>query len=58
MTDFALPQALGIIGLVIGSIGYFAMIRRRAGDRSEAAREHALQESGLRGLVRVMLADR
>jgi hypothetical protein len=57
MTDL-LPHVLGFAGLLIGSLAYFAMIRRRAGERTWAAEERALQESGLRGLVRVLLADR
>lgn len=47
-----LVQALSLVGLAIGTFGYFLLVRRRCNERYQAS---AAASSGLQGLVRVML---
>lgn len=49
-----LAQALSVVGLALGTIGYGLLMRRRRDERIEAS---ATAASGLQGLVRVMLRD-
>jgi hypothetical protein len=50
----AAVQLLSIVGLAVGAADYALLIRRRAAVRR---RLEWAQQSGLQGLVRVMLAD-
>jgi hypothetical protein len=51
-------QLLAACGLVIGTVDYALMIRRRAAMRRQWREAMAAQEAGLHGLVRVLLVDR
>ena len=48
-------HVMAAMGLVIGTIDYLLLIRRRARMRRQLESSHAV---GLQGLVRVLLADR
>ena len=52
-----LVQLMTLVGLMGATIQYSHLIRRRAVRRKRAAFQHALDESGVRGLVRVFLVD-
>ena len=49
---------LSTIGLVLGTVDYSLLVRRRAVQRRRMRELEATQETGLQGLVRVLLADR
>lgn len=51
-------QLLAACGLVIGTVDYAVMVRRRAAMRRRWRDRAAAQDSGLQGLVRVLLIDR
>ena len=51
-------QLLAACGLVIGTVDYALLVRRRAAMRRQWREAAAAQEAGLHGLVRVLLADR
>lgn len=51
-------QLLAACGLVIGTVDYALMVRRRATMRRLWREAAAAQEAGLHGLVRVLLVDR
>jgi predicted MarR family transcription regulator len=51
-------QLLAACGLVIGTVDYALMVRRRAHQRRLWREAAAAQEAGLHGLVRVLLIDR
>lgn len=53
----ATAQLLTVLGLVLGTVDYALLIRRRGEARRREAALHAVQLTGLQGLVRVMLAD-
>ena len=46
---------LAAVGLVIGTVDYSLLVRRRARSRRQ---QRAAQDIGLQGLVRVLLVDR
>ncbi|MGH6914130.1 MAG: hypothetical protein ACREH3_10535, partial [Geminicoccales bacterium] len=50
-------QLLGAMGLLIGALDYTLLIRRRAEARRRARDAESVEQSGLQGLVRVLLAD-
>ncbi len=50
-------QLLAACGLVIGTVDYALMVRRRAAMRRHWREVAAAQQAGLQGLVRVILAD-
>lgn len=52
----ATAQLLTVLGLVLGTVDYALLIRRRGEARRREAALHAVQLTGLQGLVRVMLA--
>ena len=56
-TQLLLGQLLSLAGLLRGTVEYCEIIRRRAGLRLLEAERRAAQESGLRGMVRVFLAE-
>jgi predicted MarR family transcription regulator len=49
---------LAACGLVIGTVDYALMVRRRAAERRHWREAAAAQAAGLHGLVRVLLIDR
>lgn len=51
-------QLLAACGLLIGTVDYALMVRRRAALRRHWREVAAAQEAGLHGLVRVILVDR
>ena len=51
-------QLLAACGLVIGTVDYALLVRRRAAMRRHWREMSAAQDAGLQGLVRVLLADR
>jgi hypothetical protein len=51
-------QLLAACGLVIGTVDYALMVRRRAAMRRRWREQAAAQAAGLHGLVRVLLVDR
>ena len=51
-------QLLAACGLVIGTVDYALMVRRRAAMRRHWREAAAAQDAGLHGLVRVLLVDR
>jgi len=51
-------QLLAACGLLIGTVDYALMVRRRAAMRRHWREVAAAQEAGLHGLVRVILVDR
>ncbi|HKO32512.1 MAG TPA: hypothetical protein VJY85_02080 [Candidatus Limnocylindria bacterium] len=51
-------QLLAACGLVIGTVDYALMVRRRAAMRRQWREAAAAQDAGLQGLVRVLLVDR
>ena len=58
-----LVQVLALVGLIGATIEYCEIVRRRSLHRALVSRmaadeERAIEEAGLRGLVRVFLADR
>jgi hypothetical protein len=57
-TNLLLGQLLSLAGLLGGTIAYCEIIRRRAGLRLIDAERLAAEEDGLRGMVRVFLAER
>jgi hypothetical protein len=50
----ATAQMLAALGIVLGTVDYALLVRRRAGDRR---RQRLAEATGLLGLVRVMLAE-
>jgi hypothetical protein len=50
-------RALTLVGLVVATVEYGLVLRRRVQGRRLAADQLLAAESGLRGLVRVLLAD-
>lgn len=53
-----LTQLLLLAGLIAGTAEYGEIIQRRARRRDEDAERRAAEAAGLRGLVRVFLAER
>lgn len=54
-----LAELLSLTGLIGGTIEYCEIIQRRAHRRRQVeADQRAAQEAGLRGMVRVLLAER
>ena len=51
-------QLLAACGLVIGTVDYALLVRRRAAMRRHWREAAAAEEAGLHGLVRVLLIDR
>jgi len=51
-------QLLAACGLVVGTVDYALLVRRRAAMRRRWREVAAAQEAGLHGLVRVLLIDR
>jgi hypothetical protein len=51
-------QLLAACGLVIGTVDYALLVRRRAALRRQWREAAAAHEAGLHGLVRVLLVDR
>ena len=51
-------QLLAACGLLIGTVDYALMVRRRAAMRRHWREVAAAQDAGLHGLVRVILVDR
>ena len=49
---------LSAFGLVIGTVDYSLLVRRRARLRRQLREAQASQDIGLQGLVRVLLVDR
>jgi hypothetical protein len=49
---------LSAFGLVIGTVDYSLLVRRRARARRMLREAEASQQVGLQGLVRVLLVDR
>jgi len=49
---------LSAFGLVIGTVDYTLLVRRRARLRRQLREAEASQDIGLQGLVRVLLVDR
>jgi hypothetical protein len=49
---------LSVFGLVIGTVDYSLLVRRRARVRRQLREVEATQQAGLQGLVRVLLVDR
>jgi hypothetical protein len=49
---------LSTFGLVIGTVDYTLLVRRRARLRRRLREAEASQDIGLQGLVRVLLVDR
>ena len=56
-TQLLLGQLLSLAGLLGCTIEYCEIIRRRAGLRALDVENMAAQEEGLRGMVRVFLAE-
>ena len=52
-----LGQSLALIALMGATIEYAELTKRRAADRRRDAEAAAMQEAGLRGLVRALLID-
>ena len=52
-----LAQLLSIIALLAATIEYCEILQRRTAQRLRAAMRSQSEEAGLRGLVRVFLAD-
>ena len=50
-------QLLSALGLVLATLDYSLLVRRRADLRRQRREAAAVQQSGLQGLVRVLLAD-
>lgn len=58
-SQMVLTELLAMVALVAATIEYGEVIQRRARRRALAEDEHrAVQEAGLRGMVRVFLAER
>jgi hypothetical protein len=53
----ATAQLLSAMGLLIGTLDYSLLVRRRAVSRRHARQIALVEESGLQGLVRVLLAE-
>lgn len=53
----ATAQLLSAVGLLLGAIDYSLLIRRRAAARRRLRDAALVEQSGLQGLVRVLLAD-
>lgn len=53
-----LAELLSLAGLIGGTIEYGEIIQRRARARVQEAENRAALEAGLRGMVRVFLAER
>ena len=53
-----LAHLLTVAGLLGGTIEYIEIVKRRVAARRAEAEREAGAESGLRGIVRVMLIDR
>ena len=56
-TQLLLGQVLSLAGLLGGTIEYCEIIRRRAACRRLETERLAAEEAGLRGMVRVFLAE-
>ncbi len=56
-TDLFLAHLLSLAGLIGGTVEYCEIIKRRAELRRFDADRRAAEASGLRGLVRVFLAE-
>ena len=52
-----LARLLSTAALIAATTEYAELVRRRLARRAEAREQVALEQHGLRGLVRVMLAD-
>lgn len=57
-TQLLLAQLLTLAGLIGGTIEYCEIIQRRAARRRLEADRRASEDAGLRGMVRVFLAER
>ena len=58
-SDLLLTELLSLAGLIGVTIAYGEIIQRRAQRRRVVEAEHrAVEEAGLRGMVRVFLAER
>jgi hypothetical protein len=57
-THYLLAQLLTVAGLIGGTIEYCEIIQRRAAQRRLEADRLVAHEAGLRGMVRVFLAER
>lgn len=58
-SQLVLSELLALVALVAATIEYREIIQRRAQHRRIANDEaRAIQEAGLRGMVRVLLVDR
>jgi hypothetical protein len=51
-------HVLSAFGLVLGTVDYSLLVRRRARVRRRLREAEASQQIGLQGLVRVLLVDR
>jgi hypothetical protein len=56
-TQHLLVQLLALAGLIGATIEYIEIVGRRANARRFAAERREFEASGLRGMVRVLLAD-
>jgi hypothetical protein len=56
-TQHALASLLALAGLIGGTIEYIEVIRRRERRRQLAADYRLMEDSGLRGLVRLFAAS-
>lgn len=54
---FTLARLLALAALIATTVDYAEMVRRRNARRADAAERAMFEERGLRGLVRVFLAD-
>ena len=55
--NHTLAQLLSLAALIGATIEYAELIKRRGKRRAEARERAAIQDVGLKGLVRVLLAD-
>ena len=55
-TQHALASLLALAGLIGGTIEYIEILRRREHGRQLAAEHRLMEDSGLRGLVRLFAA--
>jgi hypothetical protein len=58
VTHYLLAHLLTVAGLIGGTIEYCEIIQRRAAQRRLEADRLVAHEAGLRGMVRVFLAER